>query len=259
MLMSLLNAVTLNTPSMYAQSGGQITQKTDVWQVHYWVTVEGDFKKEPELGSGDPTIYYHIKRRYEGTATLRFLPITGDPQSAIRYPQFKGGSKIFISIKDFRNTIYDPICEEFQSIEEYWDADVYGFAQNTPTLLLINNEKRVYKTSFPILYTLSDPLGDPIVYSRKEIMNKNGTRKVTSDKTERLPFSLHEYPKVTRILENASIIRTHSWSDIKRDAATPDSYYWLSEVLHPDEPLIPDVPESKNKVNIRVFYEFKKI
>jgi hypothetical protein len=261
---SLLISGIVLAASASARTGDPISQKGDVWQARYWVTVLGDFKREPEVGSGGPTIFYHIKRRYDGKAKLVFEPKPGDPNSGTRYPLFKGPFEISIKVDDFVNTIYDVICDEYQSVEQTWKADVssiFGSKVTAAALLLINNEKRTFKISLPLLYLPDDEsMSDKIKYTKTEILHlRGGVKKEKTFPAERKSFLTHEYPTVRGFLEKTSILRTPDWSELKKDVHTPDSYYWLSEELHPDEPLLPNVPESKDGVNIRIFYEFRKI
>lgn len=237
---------------------------SDVWVVNYIVSVTGDFKKESsDPGAGDPITYYHLNRQYSGKSKMVFSPRTDDPKSSVQYPTFKDPtSEVDIKIDDFWNTLYDPVCDAYQSIEETWKAQVYGaFGDKKnayPALLLINNEKRSYKTFFPILYFAKKNEYD-IEYDKKEIENSSaGAKKVKAYPTKRLPFAMHEYPTVTSFIEKSSIIRSPSWSELKWNESF-NGYSWSSEVLHPDEPLLEDVPESKDKVDIVISYNFYRI
>lgn len=235
---------------------------SDVWVVNYFVSVTGDFKKEPEPGSGDPTVNYHLKRQYNGKSKMVFSPRTDDPKSSVLYPTFKdSATEVDIKIDDFWNTLYDPVCDAYQSIEETWKAQVYGAygdkKKASPALLLINNEKLSYKTSFPILYFSKINEYD-IEYDKKEVQNSSGTRKVKAYPTKRLSFAMHEYPTVKGFIEKSIIVRSPGWSELKWNESFK-GYSWTSEVLHPDEPLIEDVPESKDKVDIVISYNFYRI
>ena len=126
--------------SSFAQPEPPNAKKGDVWEVHYWVTVRGNFKRVPELGSGDPTVFYRINRDYEGHSKLYFSPRTDDPQAALLHPTFKDPStKVHIKINDSRTTVYDPMCQEVVRIEETWTAEVFSWMGNknlnTPALL----------------------------------------------------------------------------------------------------------------------------
>ena len=235
---------------------------SDVWVVNYFVSVRGDFKKEPETGSGDPTVYYHLNRQYSGKSKMVFSPRTDDPKSSVQYPTFKDpATEVDIKIDDFWNTLYDPVCDVFQSIEETWKAQVYGASGDkkraVPALLLINNEKRSYKTSFPLFYLEKKNEYD-IEYNKKVMENSAGVRKMKDNSTKRLPFAMHEYPTVRGFIEKSIIIRSPGWSELKWDESFK-GYSWTSEVLHPDEPLIEDAPESKDKVDILISYNFYRI
>ena len=238
-------------------------QQSDVLEVHYWVSVKGDFKTEGEVGSGDPTIFYHINRQYEGAGKLVYLPRQNDPKAAVLYPQFKDpAANVHIKVDDSRKVVFDPVCEEVLSIEETWKAEVFSFIQAdkkfpVPALLLINNEKLNYKTSFPILYNPNRNSKD-IEHSKKEILKSaSGTEKVKTFPIEYQSFVTHGYPAVKGFIENSSIIRTPDWSELQWDAES-NIYSWSSEVLHPDEPLIRNVPESRDKIDIVIHYNLIK-
>lgn len=72
------------------------------------------------------------------------------------------------------------------------------------------------------------------------------------------------------IEENDVIVHTLAWSELKKRNSftwisgvatldTRDRLIWVSEELHPDEPLIKGVPESKDKVTITIKYVLKRI
>ena len=63
---------------------------------------------------------------------------------------------------------------------------------------------------------------------------------------------------VRGFIEKYSIIRAPDWSELKWDESA-NIYSWSSEVLHPDEPLIHDLPESKDKVDIVISYNLIRI
>ncbi len=248
-----------------AQTEPLNAQKSDVWELHYWVAVKGDFKKEPELGSGDPTIFYHIKRNYEGASKLVFAARPSDnPKATLPHPMFKDpAAAVHLTINDARTTVYDPICDEVLRVEDTWKAEVYSWMGNktlpAPALLLINNETHIYKTSFPILYSPA-PNSYDIEHTRKEITNlMSGVDKV--DKVydvERQSLVTHNYPNVTGFIEHYSIIRAPDWSELKWEESFK-GYSWTSEVLHPDAPLIDGVPDSKDKVDILIRYNFIRV
>lgn len=238
-------------------------QQSDVWEVHYWVSVKGDFKTEGEVGSGDPTIFYHISRQYEGVAKLVYLPRQNDPKAAVLYPQFKDPSaNVRIKVDNSRTVVYDPVCQEVRRIEDTWKAEVFSFTQEdgklrVPALLLINNEKLSYKTSFPILYSPNLNSND-VEHNRKEILNLySGEEKVITSETEYQSLVTHGYPTVKGFIEKISIIRPPDWSELKWDAEY-NIYSWSSEILQPDEPLIQNVPESKDKIDIVIQYNLIK-
>lgn len=236
-----------------------ISQMSDVWQVNYRVLVKGEFTIEPELGSEGPTIFYHLKREYNGKANLRFEPKASDPRSGITKPLFKDpASSIHIEINDFIHTIYPVICDEFKSIEERWTADVYTMFGDekmpSPGLLLIDNQTRNYKTSFPLLYTA--PLNIYDIHYKRAEFNHPG-HKETSSSSKNLHFATHDYPNVKGYIERNSIMRTPPWSELT--AHEGGHLSWLSPILHPDAPLIEGVPESKDKVTILIHYILTKV
>ncbi|MCC7308434.1 MAG: hypothetical protein IT173_12780 [Acidobacteria bacterium] len=234
------------------------TNRGDVWKVDYRVLVTGDFSVEPEIGSEGPTIYYHIKREYLGRATLRYDPKAG---GSVTSPVFKNpNSSVRIKINDFIHSIYPVICEEYESTEEFWTADVdttFGDDKPIPALLLIDTKAKAYKTSFPILY-IDDPesMSDKLVY--KKTQYKNPGRKVKeSPPDERFPFVMHDYPNVKGYIEGKSIRRAAPLSELTQH---PEGYLtWLSPVLHPDKPLYEGVPDSKDKVYILIHFAIKKV
>ena len=244
----------------FAQADEPLAQKTDVWSLDYRVSVKGDFKKEPELGSGNPMVFYHINRVYEGKSKLVFAPNATDPLSATKYPSFKDpAAQVHIKIDDFWKTIYDPVCGAFDTIEDTWKGDVFSWVtgdptHNAPALLLINNGLNNYKTSFPLLYT---PNIKSYEIEHLKLKYSNPGRKQQSTERSSTTIHLYQIPKVNGFLENHSITHTTWWAGLKKNEG--DSFSWISDILHPDEPLIPEVPDSKDKVNIIIYYSFKRI
>lgn len=249
------------TTPTFAQADEPLAQKTDVWSLDYRVSVKGNFEKEPELGSGNPTVYYHINRVYEGKSKLVFAPNAADPLSASKHPTFKDpAAQVHITIDDFWNTIYEPVCGAFDTIEETWKGDVFSWVSGdpkfkAPALLLINNDLNNYKTSFPLLYSPNNNKRNEIEYLKLKYSNPG--RKQQSTERRSVTIQLYQIPKVAGFLENHSITHTTWWAGLKKNEG--GSYSWISDILHPDEPLIPEVPDSKDKVNIIIYYSFKRI
>jgi hypothetical protein len=255
----LFVSIFLMAQTAVPQTNTGLTRTTDVWRVDYHVSVTGDFSKEPELGDDGPSIFYHIKREYTGRATLVYLPKTGDPKSATLYPQFKDPTaRVRIKIDDLIRTIYPVICDEYQSKEESWHADVDSLTGDQtnryPALLMIYNDQLRYKTSFPILYLDTGSTFKGIEHKTVEF--KNPGRKETRSNFERLGFTTHQFPSVKGYIEHDSIIRSPWWAELNE---TDGTFSWLSPILHPDVPLIDDIPESKDKVNILIHYAFTKV
>jgi hypothetical protein len=243
------------------QTISPLAKTTDVWMVFYHVSVTGDFSKEPAIGEDGPSVFYHINRTYDGKATLTYLPRDGDPKAAAVYPQFKDPeSQIHIVINDLIRRIYPVVCDAYQSKEESWTADVDSLNgvqdKRYPALLKIFNDQLRYKTSFPILYFEIKKPGymPPITHKTEEFTNP-GLKKTKSN-TEYIGFATHQFPKIKGYIEHDSIMRDAWWAELN-DA--DGAYSWLSPILHPDEPVIYGVPESKDKVNILIHYSFTKV
>jgi hypothetical protein len=257
----LMAGIFFSASALFAQA--PIAQKSDVWSLTYRISAIGDFTVEPELGTEGPMIFYHIKRIYEGKSILYFVPYADQLQLTVS--AFKDPStETHITVDDFKHTVYDDICGDFESVEEKWTADVSssmgGGQYPQLTSLVFNNEKHNYSTVFPIKYQgESKVYDDKIKYVRKEISNlRTGVKKIKPWTEKKLPFSSHNYPTVKGFIENGNIVRhAVNWSELKKEE-TGDGFYWVSEVLYPDAPLIDGVPESQN-VGIVIQYSFKKM
>ena len=253
----ILMAINFYAVSTFAQTDAPLARTRDVWKVNYYVSVTGVFSKEPEVGEDGPSVFYHIKRTYEGKATLNYEPRAGDPKAAALYPMFKDpATRVRITINDFINTIYPPVCDEYKSIEETWTADVDSITGDEksryPALLMVYNQQLSYKISFPLLYFGSRSFKE-IEYKKTEFSNPG--RKVTNSTAQRLGFETHQYPNVKGYIEHDIIIRAPWWAELKEEGGV---YSWLSPILHPDNPLIDGVPESKDNVNILIHYSLTK-
>jgi hypothetical protein len=247
-------------PSVIAQTGPPLATKDDVWKVFYMVTVKGDFIVEPELGSGGPVVKYHIDRQYKGESEMVFLPIVKETQSSRQKPQFKGKSKnLDVKIDDSIKSSTDPECTSYTTSEENWKADFIVYETDYPTLLLINNETLTYKTSFPILANPDEKvMGSQIEYHKLELTITGPEKLENSRIDKKETFNLHEYPNVPGFIERNSIIRSPSWSELKKIDGL-NGFNWTStEDLHPDKPIFPNVPESRDQVNIVISYTFYK-
>lgn len=255
-------------PRTVAQAGSPITQLGDVWELNYLVSVFGTFTVEPELGSGNPTVTYDIDRVYEGRARLvraksvgqRF--VFGDPST----------TEVDIQIDDKRKAIGDPTCEEYEITNETWIGEMStltGLAKYRPfSQLSIDNENRVYKTSFHIFYSPNKNQYDIDHTKVTEVKSAVGTKAVKPFPVEHLRYPDYGHlPNVKgHIEQNKIVVHSFPWSELKkRDnftwprLDTRDRLTWVSEELHPDEPLINGVPESKEKVTIFIRYALKRI
>ena len=261
MMASLLILGIFNARSAFGQANEPLAKNTDVWSLEYRVSVKGEFEKEPELGSGNPTIFYHINRVYEGSAKLVFLHIPERPLSDIVNPQFKDpAARVHIKIDDFVNTVYDPVCDAYDTIEETWKGEVWSWVtgdtkQQAPALLLIDNGQRNYKTYFPLVYFPASNKAYEINYLKVKYSYPGRKLQPAGTESKRLPIALYGVPNVKGFLKNDSMIRTPLWTELNEDGAR---FTWLSDILHPDEPLVEGVPDSKDKVNVIIYYSLKR-
>lgn len=133
--------------SSLSQTKPPNAQKSDIWELNYMVSVSGSFHVKPELGSGDPDVFYEIDRTYEGKAKLVFTKsnaqrfVFADPST----------TQVDIHIDDTRKEISDLTCEEYLTVDEKWGGKMSTLTGNPKfhplSQLLIDNEKRNYKTS----------------------------------------------------------------------------------------------------------------
>jgi hypothetical protein len=250
-------------------------QQNDIWELNYMVSVSGDFKVAAELGSGNPDVFYKIDRKYEGKSKLVFSKTTeqrfvfGDSAT----------TQVDIHIDDTRKEIGDPTCDEYLTVDETWKGEMSTLTGNPKfhpfSQLMIDNRKSNYKTSFHIMYQ-PNPKQYDIDHTKIEIIKtKTDTiKKVTSHPVQHLEFSDYgDLPNVKGYIEeNKVIIHTLDWSQLKKrekftwvskvaNLDTRDRLIWTSAELelHPDEPLIEGVPESKDGVTIFITYALKRV
>ena len=259
--------------SALSQTESPNANKGDVWELNYMVSVFGSFKVEPELGSGNPDVFYEIDRNYEGKAKLVFVKSTeqrfvfGDSTTTL----------VDIHIDDTRKEIGDPTCDEYLIVDETWKGEMSTLTGNPKfhpfSQLLIDNQKSNYKTSFNIMY-VPNPKQYDIDHTRTDLTKtKTGaTKKVKTHPVEHLQYPDYGYlPNVKGYIEeNKVIIHTLDWSQLKKrdnftwgsnvsKLDTRDRLIWVSEELHPDAPLIDGIPESKDGVTIIIKYALKRI
>lgn len=252
--------------SALAQTKSPIALKSDSWSLTYSVSAIGDFTVEPELGKEGPVINYHINRTYTGELMPRYQSYGTDSSETARdYLTFKDPrTSLKIKIDDFVHTIYDPICNEYDSIEEKWKANFYNNADSNdhssqPGMLLFDNVKFTYSLAFPIKYSGAENRDDAkITYTKKVIHHSPNGSKVTDSPPKLLSLSSHNYPTVKGFIENGSVSRSAvKWSEFEWDEKN-EMWMWNSPVLYPDVPLIDGVPESK-QVGIIIVFLLKKI
>lgn len=258
-----------------AQTESPNAQQSDVWELNYMVSVYGSFHVKSALGSGDPDVFYTIDRNYEGKAKLVFTKsneqrfVFGDSLT----------TQVDIHIDDTRKAIGDQTCDEYLTVDETWKGEMSTLTGNPKfhpfSQLLIDNQKSNYKTSFHIAY-LPNPKQYDIDHTKIEIMKKN-TGEIK--KHTMLPVQHLKYPDYGLlpnvkgyIEENNVIVHTLAWSELKKrnnftwvskvsNLDTRDRLIWTSAdlELHPDEPLISGVSESKDKVTVLIKYALKRV
>ena len=273
LMVNVLLSIFCCTTFVFAQTESPNAQKGDVWELNYMVSVFGKFQVKPELGSGNPDVFYTIDRNYEGKSKLVFIKSTeqrflfGDSTT----------TQVDIHIDDTRQEIGDPTCDEYLTVDETWKGEMStltGSPKFHPfSQFQIDNQKSNYKTSFHIMH-VPNPKQYDIDHTRMEIMKtKTGaTKKVTNHPVQHLQYPDYgDLPNVNGYIEeNKVIVHTLDWSQLKkRDNFTwsskvsnldmRDRLIWVSEELHPDAPLIEGVPESQNGVTIIIKYALKRI
>ncbi len=249
-------AIILLALSAAAQSNSPQGKQGDIWKVGYRVSVEGDFSTKPEPGKEGPTVFYHIKRIYTGTAKLSFsnkhsnpnldAPLFKDPHAAVR-----------IEVDDFVNSLEDPTCDEYESSESSCkglglDSDAMF---PVPALLMIDNTDKLIKTSFPILFISPSDRSFGDVECISQNFDNPGHKPNGKPIKKELPFSSFDPPAVGGFIKDGSIQQTLDWSKLKSEGI---SLTWTSGVLHPDQPLIDGVPESKDQVGIVITYDITR-
>jgi hypothetical protein len=263
------------TNSTFAQTEPPNANKSDVWEVDYMVTVRGKFQVKPELGSGDPDVFYKIDRTYEGKSRLVYLKSNSEGLL------FENLTDVIIHIDDTREEIGDPTCDEYLTVHERWSGDMSTSKGNPKYLpsaqLIIDNRKRNYLTFFQLFYAPNKNQND-ILYRKVSMIHSKGgeTKMVDFPLIKKLRYDDYgKLPKVKGYISNAdAIVHTRDWSELKkRDDLSPNSQIltldmrvdtrdrlvWVSEALHPDEPLIPGVSESKDKVTVFIKYALKRV
>lgn len=262
-IIKLTLAILLTTGLTAAQTLAPIADKSDRWNVFWRVSVKGDFTVEPEVGTEGPFVAYTISREYEGKAIIGLAAAFDQPTITVGALLFKNiAPNVTITINDSKRTYTDPICGDYGSVRETWKGIGYSDTNGNPlgsALLLINNQKLQYKFNFPLEYNerkYSDPVEHRTIYTSHF---RTGEQKETGNTSRNLPLALFPPPNIKGYIEKGvSLIRSADWSELKPAASGNGSLSFVSEILHPDEPLIDGVPESKDKVNVIIYFNFSK-
>ncbi len=260
-----------------AQTSASAAQKNDSWELNYKVHVWGDFSIEPELGSGDSTVRYKIDREYEGKSKLIF-----NKESGSRFEFLDlSTTEVYIKINDERTTYGDPVCQEYSNVKETWKGETSTSLGNPKyhpsSQLIIDNEKKIYKTSFHLFHAPNYKQYD-IDYEKEETVKTSTggggddpVKNIIKSPVQHLSIDGFFVPNVTDFIKDTRIIHTFTWSEVKeRESnftwvshvsrlAMPGRMVWVSDTLHPDEPLFKGVPETKDKVDIIITYAIKKV
>jgi hypothetical protein len=276
-VMAHVLSLSILCPNSSAQTAAPNAQQRDVWELNYMVTFKGKFHVKQELGSGAPDVIYKIDRTYEGKSRLVFAKSSAEGL----FFEDLSTTEVTIHIDDTREEIGDTICDEYPYVTERWSGDMSTSTGDpkyrSGARLLINNRTRRYATFFQLFYVAKKTQKD-ILYRKIELLqSKGGGVKLANDPVvQRLRYlDYGDLPSVKGYVNNYdAIVHTPDWSDLKRSdelspasqiltldmqGNTPDRLFWISEPLHPDEPLIEGVPESKDQVTVIVKYGLTRI
>ncbi len=246
----LIPGILANTPAL-AQTEPANVKKSFEWLVTYTVTVDADFTKEPELGSGDPTIVYKIKRKYWGIAEMTFIPGTSLANGGSMRPTFfDKDPKLFIDIDDSKITTHDPLCEEWMKIEEAWKA---GIKQTGNVSQIFIDNGKIYSVNLQLeSRTKADFKNKELKYTKKVTQNKrSGQQNVLTDQTDDLRMDNFQLPNVAGFIKNGAISPSENNLELKPNAKLVGYFDWFSNELHPDGPVL-GVPKDEIKIRIKL-------
>lgn len=262
----------------FAQNARMIAEPDDVWELSYTVSIKGSGAVEPDPGGDGLTIFWGIDRYYSGVVPLttkgrwqnasfsaadkktnrgilllpKSLDLKLDKHS-------KSPNSLWVKVKDYYETYLpkDCPCEGLMETRnrKNWDQQAEETVVVGDLSIEIDNKLKTFSVTIP--FRPSSTNKNLTITEKRTIdrSSKECGQPAHEEKVEKpIKTNIGFPPEVKDLIVLGKIQRENDSLKITNDGG----YFWSSDIFHPDEPLIEGIPDSKDKVEIKVSYSLKK-